>query len=179
MNIIQGLDFTYAQVNAVIPVTFEPASEADRSEIISVINQVAAERIYLQTDRYCPTPAWERLLDKSIDLDQRLGLFVVKYKHNIIGFGRIIPQAETLYGNVGIVLLNPFRSLGIGTALLNFLIHWAGRLGYDRMTADILTTNIRSIRLFRRFHFRERDIHLIQSPFSTEKIQEITFELEL
>jgi len=160
-------------------VTFEPARKGDRHKIISIINQVAAERIYLQTEQYRSTPAWEKMLDQGLQPDERLALFVVKYKQDIIGFGRLTSQTETLYGNVGIVLLSPFRSIGIGTALLEFLLHWADRLGYDRMTADILATNIRSIRLFRRFHFKERDIHDIQSPFSVEKIQEITFELEI
>ena len=179
MNGILDSNFTYYRISANIPVTFGPAEEAERYEIISVINQVAAERIYLQTDQYHPTATWERLLGRGIQLDERLALFVVKYNDGIIGFGRLTPETEILFGNVGIALLRPFRSIGIGTALLEFLIHWADRLGYERMTADILATNIRSIRLFRRFHFQACDIHLIQSPFSTEKIQEITFELEL
>lgn len=160
-------------------IIFDIAKKDDRPKIISIINQVAAERVYLQTDQYRPTPTWERLLNEGIDFDERLVLFVVKYENNIIGFGRLSPQAENLCGNVGIVLLSPFRSIGIGTALLEFLIAWASRLGYVKMTADILATNIRSIRLFHRFHFKEHDVHFIQSPFSTKYTQEITFVLEL
>jgi len=163
-----------------VPVTFVLAEKADRREIISIINKVAAERIYLQTDRYRPTANWEHLLDEGLNINERFVLFVVKYKQSIIGFGRLCTdEVQPLYGNVGIVLVRAFRSIGIGTALLKFLIDWALCLGYSKLTADVLATNVRSIRLFRRFRFVERDVHDIYSIFTSEEIQEIAFELDL
>lgn len=163
-----------------VPVTFVPAEKADCQQVVSIINQVAAERIYLQTDQYRPTATWERLLDQRFNVNERFALFVVKYRQNIIGFGRLCPdEAQPLYGNVGIVLVRAFRSIGIGTVLLGLLIDWALCLGYRKMTADVLATNVCSVRLFRRFRFEERDVHDIDSIFTSEKIQEITFELDL
>jgi RimJ/RimL family protein N-acetyltransferase len=164
----------------IIKVVFVSAGKADREQVVSIINEVAAERKYLQTDQYRPTETWERLLDQGFNVNERLALFVVKYEEKIIGFGRLYPdEAQPLYGNVGIVLLGAYRSIGIGTKLLKFLIDWALSLGYIKMTADVLATNVRSVRLFRHFQFTERDVHDFYPVFSPEKIQEIRFELDL
>jgi RimJ/RimL family protein N-acetyltransferase len=164
----------------VIPIAFSLAKKVDRVSIVSVINEVAGERIYLQTDQYRPTEMWERLLEQGFNVDESLALFVVKYHEKVIGFGRLYPEdKQPLYGNVGIVLLKSFRSIGIGTALLKFLIDCATSLGYKKMTADVLATNVRSIRLFRRFQFMERDIHDFHPMYSSGNVREITFELDL
>jgi RimJ/RimL family protein N-acetyltransferase len=164
----------------VIPITFALSRKFEREQIISIISEVTAERIYLQTDRYCPTEMWERLLDQGFNADERLALFVVKYNQKIIGFGRLYPEKDQpLHGNVGIVLLRSFRSIGIGSALLRFLIEFASGLGYVKMTADVLATNVRSIRLFHRFQFAERDIHDFFPTYATENVREIRFELDL
>lgn len=164
----------------VIQIVFVLARKVDRQQVISIIDDVAAERIYLQTDQYRPTETWERLLDQGFNVNERLALFVVKYREKIIGFGRLCPdEAQPLYGNVGIVLLGAFRSIGIGTALLKFLIDWALSLGYIKLTANVLATNVRSRRLFRHFQFKECDVHDFYPIFAPEKIQEIKFELDL
>jgi RimJ/RimL family protein N-acetyltransferase len=127
----------------------------DREQIISIINAVAAEKIYLQTDSYQPTPLWERLLDEGRNHHDGLALFVVQYKGVIFGFGRLNPD-EFLgrsVGNVGILLLEPFRSKGIGTELLGFLIMKAPEFGFSSLSANILANNLISRRLFSHYGF--------------------------
>lgn len=163
-----------------LPVTITLSRKIEREQIIAVINNVAGEHIFLQTDHYCSTKMWERLLEQGFNAEERLALFVVKYKEKIIGFGRLFPEErQPLIGNVGIILLRPFRSIGIGTTLLKVLIGFASSLGYVKMTADVLATNVRSIRLFRRFRFVERDIHDFYLANSTENVREIKFEFDL
>ena len=161
-------------------VVFVLAKRCNRQQVVSIINEVSAERIYLQTDQYRSTEVWERLLEEGYNFRDRFALFVVKYKQVIIGFGRLSPDLrQPLSGNVGIVLVRAFRSMGIGSALLQLLIDLAIQLGYNKMTADVLATNARSVKLFRRFQFVERDIHDFIPFDSPRKIQEITFELDL
>jgi RimJ/RimL family protein N-acetyltransferase len=135
--------------------TFEIASKSERAQIIGIIDIVASEKVHLQTGRYIPTPNWEKMLEEGVNLKAGLALFVVKYKKEIIGFGRLTPDDELgrMCGNVGIVLLEPYRSKGIGTTLLGVLIKFAAYLGFSSLTADILAGNIISLRLFGHYGF--------------------------
>ena len=151
-------------------------NQNDLDGIIPVINSVAAEKLYLQTDRYQPTPNWEELLADGFNVASGLLLIVVKYDEKVIGFGRLFPDnlRGRSTGNIGIVLLPPYRSRGIGTDLLNLLVETASEFGFQNLTADILETNLHSLRLFRRFGFSELSYQTIICPHLRGAVEEIT-----
>ncbi len=70
------------------------ARSGDRDQVIAVINAVAGERRYLQTDRYLPTPAWEQVLGEGVDPKQGLLLMVVESDRRIVGFARLTREGE-------------------------------------------------------------------------------------
>ena len=162
-------------------INFEVANTSEREAIVSIVNSVTSENIHLQSDRYIPTPAWEELLREGLNLENGLALFVVKYKEEIIGFGRLSPDGELgrCCGNVGIVLLKPFRSKGIGTALLGLLIDYAPYLGYVMMTANILAVNTVSLRLFSHHGFIMCEHHNVYLPQFDQEQQEYLYILNL
>jgi L-amino acid N-acyltransferase YncA len=139
------------------------AKPGDRDQIIALINRVAGERRYLQTDCYRPTTSWERLLRVGYDAKAGMALIVLTHSHEIIGIGRLF--ADSLHtslcpiGNLGLVLTPAWRDMGLGTKLLLTLIAIARRLGYFYLRADILQSNQRSSRLFQKFGFEITDIH--------------------
>jgi len=159
------------------------ASEADRNDIIAVINSVTGEQKYLQTGRYCSTPTWERLLAEGLHVEDGLLLLAVESREGIIGFARLNPDGEHVHGrkagNVGIALLRSYRSMGIGAIILKVLIACALELGYGVLTANILESNIRSRRLFSRFGFRNINCRSIFLVFIHDHVNELYCELRL
>jgi L-amino acid N-acyltransferase YncA len=131
-------------------VTYGVCLKKDRRQVIEVINRVAAEGRFLQTECYIPTPAWENLLENGADEGKGCLLVVIKDREKLIGFGRLSPDdlGGRYTGNVGIVLLQDYRHKGIGTRLLEFIVNIAPQFGYENLTADILMDNLVSLRLF-------------------------------
>ena len=159
------------------------ASSSDREKVIQVINSVSGERCSLQTDRYKPTIGWEKLLNGGINATGGYLLLVVEVGVQIVGFARLIHVANNdnscIMGNVGIVLMPDYRSKRIGTVLLKELLEFSQKLGYQVLTADILATNTRSLRLFRRFGFVVQDEHAIYLPFLNAEMKEITVTMKI
>lgn len=154
------------------------AKPGDRPRVINVIDTVAGERCFLQTDRYIPTDEWEKMLNDGMNMQDGHLLLVVEIKGQIVGFARLIHVMDNdngcIIGNVGIVIMPAYRSQKIGTVLLKEVIRFSRRFGYQILTADILATNIRSLRLFTRFGFVVHDKHTIFMPFLNTEIDEIT-----
>lgn len=131
---------------------FHIALANERNSIINVINRVAGEHKYLQTDRYYPSPVWENLLDEGINTNDGLLLLAIESPKGIIGFARVYPDSnhplERNAGNIGIALLPAYRSRGFGAIILKYLMGYAIALDYRILTANILETNMRSRNLF-------------------------------
>ena len=159
------------------------ASGSDRSDIINVINSVAGEHKYLQTDRYRPTPAWEKLLSEGMNIPRGLLLLVIEDQDTLIGFARLYPDEQyprgCRTGNVGIALLPLYRSKGIGAIILKVLAACAIALDYEVLTADILESNLCSKKLFSRLGFRRVKCRNIYLDFLHEHVNELYYELEL
>lgn len=161
-------------------IRFRVASQHDRNDIIDLINSVTAELKYLQTDRYIPTPSWERLLAEGINIEMGLLLIAIVNHERIIGFARLYPDDEhplgRRAGNIGIALLPSYRSMGIGAIILKVLTACAVELEYDVLTANILESNIRSRRLFTRCGFRKVKCRKIYLDFINDHVNELHYE---
>lgn len=158
------------------------AARSDRSEIIAVINWVAGERKFLQTDRYRPSPAWEELLSEGLNIRNGLLLLAAEDRGMLIGFARLYPddrRSDCRAGNVGMALLPLYRSKGIGAIILRVLAASAIALDYDVLTANILESNLRSRKLFSRLGFREVARRKIYLSFLDEAVNELEYELAL
>lgn len=165
-------------------ITIRVGCRRDRHAITQLINCVAAEQQYLQTDRYCSTPLWEQALQEGMNRCAGVLLLVVVAKQEIIGFGRLTPDdtngVDRTVGNIGIALLPPYRSRGIGSQVLTTLLLAAPDLAFRRMTAAILETNIRSRNLFCKFGFQLIAQHQIRLPFLRQDlVDELLYELEV
>ena len=159
------------------------ASPQDRDGIIAVINSVAGERKYLQTERYCPSPVWERLLSFGINVDEGLLLFVAEVDGKMVGFARLSPDSEHPLGrnagNIGLAFLPLYRSKGFGATILNKLIGYAAGLNYRVLTADVLETNICSKKLFTRRGFNIIGANKKFFSFLEKDVNELRYQVEL
>jgi RimJ/RimL family protein N-acetyltransferase len=132
------------------------AAAKDAGEVVEIINAVCAERLYMITTHYVPTPNWEQVLHSPPSCSQHL-LLVPEVESQIVGWCRVFSgdpgQGNRHVGDVGIGLLKPFREMGIGTALMERAIDWARGQGLERLTADTFSTNLRAIHLFKKMGF--------------------------
>ncbi|MGZ3689008.1 MAG: N-acetyltransferase family protein [Bdellovibrionota bacterium] len=62
-------------------------------------------------------------------------------------------------GEFGIALHPAWRSQGVGSALLDGLVHWArGNPGVERLNLKVLKSNHRGIALYRKFGFQQEGL---------------------
>jgi RimJ/RimL family protein N-acetyltransferase len=156
-----------------------PSRPDDAPQIILAINAVCAERIYLLTERYVPTPQWEKVLHFPLASPNHL-LLVPEMDRQVIGWCRVFPnlfapQAQHT-ADVGIGLLLPFREVGIGTALLECVIEWAGAQGLKKLTISTFSTNLRAINLFKKFDFNVTGVRHQQYKVDGANVDEVLME---
>jgi RimJ/RimL family protein N-acetyltransferase len=154
-----------------------PALPLDRETIIANINAIGAEDFYFPSNRYVPTPEWEAALNDRPDKNDKRLLAVVEVNGLVIGHGRLFSAGfghkDTHVIDVGIGLLKPYRGLGIGKELLAYLIEWAEQAGYEKMTATIMSTNVRTQRLFAHHQFKCEGTRLRQFKVGQKYIDEL------
>jgi RimJ/RimL family protein N-acetyltransferase len=128
------------------------AEANDRNVIIRNICAVSAERRYLPVYAYVPTPVWEAALDDVEGNGLTHVLVVAEVGGAVIGHARLFPggygHADCHVGDIGMALLQDYRGLGIGAHLLDLLTDWAAGVTYKKLTASIISSNQRALRLF-------------------------------
>ncbi|MDP1544834.1 MAG: GNAT family N-acetyltransferase [Anaerolineales bacterium] len=156
-------------------ITYRCYREHERDQVIRVIDQVAAERVFLQTERYEPSPDWELLLAKGSNIRSGYLLIVVKKEDEIVGFGRLFPagQHKREVGIIGIVLLPKYRHQGIGAKILDLILAVSPDFGYQTLMADILAHNFISLHLFQKQGFVEHSRRSLPAPFPGGVVEEI------
>ena len=165
------------------PFAVRPANPADAQEIERNIMAICAEQEYLHTDTFVRTSEWEALLAQSIDLQGRQILLVAVAGESVIGHARLFPPWFGSKGrhvaDLGIAILRPWRDIGIGTAMLGYLLEWAIRLDYLKASVEVIATNQRAINLFRKFGFVEEGRRLNHIRINDTYIDEILMGLNL
>lgn len=165
------------------PFVIRPADPADSQEIEQNIMVICAEQEYLHTDTFVRTSEWEALLAQSIGLQRRQILLVAVADEGVIGHVRLFPLWFGSKGrhvaDLGIAILKPCRDVGIGTAMLGYLLEWAIRLDYLKASVEVIATNPRAISLFRKFGFVEEGRRLNHIRINDTYVDEILMGLDL
>lgn len=159
------------------------ARSDDRDCVVQVINAVAGERQYLQTDYYRPTPFWEQALSDGINYKKQILLLVLEDEYEIVGFSRLFPDQDypnnKLIGNIGISLLPNYRSNSFGTIMLKHLLSYGFSLGFQDVTADVLASNVRSLRLFEKAGFCSIESRFIWLSYNDRNVEEVKLKKRL
>jgi RimJ/RimL family protein N-acetyltransferase len=107
---------------------------------------------------YGKDAATQRAYIEKLDREHNLFL-VATVSEQVVG---ILALIDTLLCGaaepslaVGVHLVRDWRGRGIGSAMLRYGMRWAKEHGYQRLEADIFTTNKRSVHLFDKAGFRE------------------------
>lgn len=162
-------------------ITYQLFHIRERERVVDIINQVAGEGKFLQTEGYVATTDWENILRKGVDLQRGRLLVVVKEDDLIVGFGRLFPISKyrRTIGNIGLVLLPNFRYKGVGKKLLKLIVDASTIYGYELLTADILADNFISLRLFQSCGFTEYSRRSLNLQQRVEAVEEVRVRLLL
>ncbi len=143
------------------------AEEADRELIVTNINAVCAEEVYLHSNAFVLTPQWEEVLGSDPTRYLHKLLLVAEIEGHLVGHARIFGggfgHKDWHVGEVGIAIAQPYRGIRIGKAMLTTAIEWAKTAEYEKLTAAVIDDNVPALELFFRLGFfqegrRERQL---------------------
>jgi RimJ/RimL family protein N-acetyltransferase len=177
-------DIFFSQCFISQQVVFRPYTRRDRCAVLKTIQSIGAERQYLFTDRYISTPDWEHALNTE-PFHTNHALFILEHQQALIGFVRLFPDGDDSNsyseipraGNIGIAIMPQFRSRRIGTQALEQMIVIARWMNYARLTANILASNFRSVRLFKGRGFVETERRQLYLDYLKEEVDELVMSL--
>ena len=132
-------------------VYIRPYQVEDKAKLMIVIDTVCQECKWMETDRFRPTPAWKSAIDGDMQADYKIFLVEDNTNKDVIGWSRLFtkePNNSPKQAELGIGILGPYRSQGIGTNLLKITCQWALTKAYDCVRLYVAKNNIIANRLF-------------------------------
>jgi RimJ/RimL family protein N-acetyltransferase len=138
-------------------VSIRPARGSDASKIISCINQVGSEKIYIVIERFAHTVEWEQSYIEGLNPENILYL-VCEIGTEIIGMLSIERENYPKMNHtatLGMIILKKYRKAGIGSAMLNEAFEWAKMKNIRKICLSCFSTNRAAIALYRKFNFEE------------------------
>lgn len=142
-----------------VEIHFSEATPEDASAFISFINQVAVETSYLVLDEsglQWNEEAMARAFAKSLDNPRDLCL-LAKLGDEIIGAVSVKSSSQfriSHIGNVFIAVKKAYWDKGIGSLLLEEMIHWAYEMGVlHRLELTVQVRNEAAVHLYQKVGF--------------------------
>lgn len=157
-----------------------PARGGDGAGIVEALRQVAAEGVYIATEQVRWTPAEMEGIIAS--MSNSPFILVAAIAGTVIGHAFL--QRGTLEKNrhtagLGMLIIDGFRGIGIGTRMLEYALEWAGREGLRKLYLSVFNTNVRAYRLYRKIGFTEEGRRPEQFRLRGEPVDEILMGLLL
>jgi RimJ/RimL family protein N-acetyltransferase len=133
------------------------ADPKDAKELLAHVNAVAAEGVFVQTERVDKTLDQERAWISGFDGRSSL-LIVAVVDGLLLGSAdfRRGPQGKNAHvAELGIALGKMARGQGLGRAIMEEGIEWARSTGVRKLFLGVFSTNDRAIALYRSLGFEE------------------------
>lgn len=155
-------------------VTVREANEDDAGVIKKIVNNVASEKYYVVPER--SREDWDEAIR---EIRNRKGLIIVAQVYGkTVGMAHLVRGKFTKnehVGFLGILVLKGFRRIGIGEAMMNYIMEWAQKQdGLEKISLTVFSTNKAAINLYRKFGFAIEGISKKQYKIEGKYIDEIT-----
>jgi len=164
------------QISGDTKITLRPARPDDAAAIIAAVRSSSQERSYVLMEIYGKDTATQRAYIERLDREHNLFL-VATVNEQIVG---ILALLDSLLCStpepglsVGVHIVRDWRGRGIGSAMLRYAMRWAKEHNYQRLEADIFTTNERSVRVFSKAGFREETCRRRSVQVGVQRISEV------
>lgn len=133
--------------------TIRIAFPDDANGIVNCMNNVMKEGIYLLGDQYSYYDEFEAERIRTLKEDLTL---VAEYKKEVIGVvflthGRFVKNRHTAY--LSIAIIDKFRKMKIGTALVQTAIEWAKDKKIEKICLEVFSSNTAAINLYTKLGF--------------------------
>ena len=131
-----------------------PVKFSDSQQLLSGVNTVIAEKVYLASAKPFTLTDQRDHLDRI--LKHRYPKLVAEYHGKIIGCCDIIPYPEIGFqhvGQLGIWVLPSFREFGIGRSLIKNTLIWAKKYGLEKVELQVFADNLQAIELYQSIGF--------------------------
>lgn len=134
------------------------ADANDAETIVSVINSVAAERVYTPIDRFPHDVDWERnYIQEHVKEKKDRLIAVAVLEGKIVGVCDLHPgrhETNRHVGGLGMSVVKDYREIGVGTAMMKYLMDWAKDHNVEKLYLSVFSTNRRAINLYKKFNFQ-------------------------
>ncbi|MFX1253655.1 MAG: GNAT family N-acetyltransferase [Promethearchaeota archaeon] len=155
-------------------VIIREADESTATEIKNIINSVASEKKYVVVER--SREDWDEAIR---EIKNRESLIIVaQINGKIVGMALLVRgkfKKNRHVGFLGISILKKFRRLGIGTAMMTYIMEWAKKTeGLEKISLSVFSTNIPAINLYHKFGLISEGISKKQYKIDGKYIDEIT-----
>ena len=129
------------------------ANEEDGKLIESLVNSVASEKRFIVPER--SRKDWDEAI-KEIKSRKSL-IIVAQIDGKIVGMAHLVRgkfEKNGHVGSLGISILKGFRRMGIGTAMMEYIIDWANQQdGLEKISLTVFSTNKGAIDLYHKSGF--------------------------
>lgn len=138
-------------------VVIRKAEASDLERIMANLETVAKEGRWIATEEV--TPERRERFQKALTAGDQLHL-VALVNEQMVGGLDLAPyfsglkKARHVMG-LGMLILDGYRGLGIGTALMEEAIRWARSIGLMKISLSVFSNNEAAIRLYQKFGFIE------------------------
>jgi len=134
-------------------ITMKEANEDDAEAMKNVVNSVASEKYYVVPER--SREDWDEAIR---EIKRRKGLIIIaQANEKTVGMAHLVRgkfKKNKHVGFLGISILKEFRKIGIGTAMMKYIMEWARRQkGLEKVSLTVFSTNEAAINLYRTFGF--------------------------
>ena len=134
-------------------VIIREATEKDAKAITDIVNSVASEKRYIVTEK--SREDWDKAVSEIREKERGL-LMVAQVNGKVVGMGHLTKgkwEKNRHVGFLGMVILKEFREIGIGTAMMDYMMRWARQEQLEKISLSVFSTNKRAIRLYQKFGF--------------------------
>ncbi|MCM3342101.1 GNAT family N-acetyltransferase [Paenibacillus sp. MER TA 81-3] len=139
--------------------TVRSAIERDAKDLSELRLQIDGETENLDREKgesFIDVPGFEQII--KTDTENRRNLFLVAVVHDrIVGFSRCEGNHLNRFSHkidFGVCVIKDFWGYGIGGNLLKESISWADSNGIKKITLNVLETNDKAIKLYKKLGFK-------------------------
>jgi len=155
-------------------VTIREANENDAGAIKNVVNSVASEKYYVVPER--SREDWDEAIR---EIRNRRGLVIVaQVGAKTVGMAHLVRgkfAKNKHVGFLGISVLKGFRRIGVGEAMMNYIMEWVKKQGgLEKISLTVFSTNKAAINLYRKFGFAIEGVSKKQYKIEGKYIDGIT-----
>lgn len=136
-------------------VQLRQAIEEDAADLIRAVNSVAREGAYFLRSRFEIDEDKERAFIAAA-IEQGDLMLIALAEGRLVGWVTIFrarPEFMRHTAELGMGVVRGYRGIGIGTALMDSALQWAGHQGLEKVNLGVRAGNKRARALYRKFGF--------------------------